>query len=97
MIAVPKTWFQWMNPRESNMKQISYLKLKENLGAVLRRVANHRVSVTVRTTADKCVALIPADELAGLMETLHLLRSRKNAQRLIEALSRVKHATRVSS
>lgn len=32
--------------------------------------------------------MIPADELAGLMETAHLLRSPKNAKRLLEALLR---------
>jgi antitoxin YefM len=79
------------------MKEISYLELKGNLGAQLRHVANDRVSLTVRTMAGKRVALIPADELTGLIETLHLLRSPKNAQRLIQALSRVKHVRGVSS
>jgi antitoxin YefM len=32
--------------------------------------------------------LVPADELAGLMETAHLLRSPKNAKRLMTALRR---------
>jgi antitoxin YefM len=32
--------------------------------------------------------LIPAAELAGLMETAHLLRSPKNARRLLAALRR---------
>jgi antitoxin YefM len=34
--------------------------------------------------------MVPADELAGLMETAHLLRSPKNAQRLLSALRRAK-------
>jgi antitoxin YefM len=34
------------------------------------------------------VALIPAEELAGLMETAHLLRSPANAKRLLTALRR---------
>jgi antitoxin YefM len=34
------------------------------------------------------VALIPADELSGLMETAHLLRSPANAKRLLTALQR---------
>ena len=34
------------------------------------------------------VALIPAGELAGLMETAHLLRSPRNAQRLLASLHR---------
>jgi antitoxin YefM len=36
------------------------------------------------------VALISADELSGLLETLHLLRSPKNAERLLTALDRAK-------
>ena len=34
------------------------------------------------------VALIPADELGGLMETAHLLRPPANAKRLMTALRR---------
>ena len=34
--------------------------------------------------------MVPADELTGLMETAHLLRSPKNAQRLLVALRRAK-------
>jgi len=36
----------------------------------------------------KDVALVPADELAGLEETAYLLRSPKNARRLLTALRR---------
>ena len=36
------------------------------------------------------VALISADELSGMLETLHLLRSPKNAERLLTALDRAK-------
>ena len=32
--------------------------------------------------------MVPADELMGLIETAHLLRSPKNAQRLLRALQR---------
>jgi antitoxin YefM len=39
-----------------------------------------------RGTGD--VALVPAEELVGLMETAHLLRSPRNAQRLLAALRR---------
>jgi antitoxin YefM len=34
--------------------------------------------------------MIPADELSGLLETAHLLRSPKNAERLLSALKRAK-------
>jgi antitoxin YefM len=39
------------------------------------------------------VALVPAEELAGLMETAHLLRSPRNAQRLLAALRRAQRGT----
>lgn len=39
------------------------------------------------------VALISAAELSGLTETAHLLRSPKNAQRLLKALQRAQAAT----
>jgi antitoxin YefM len=44
--------------------------------------------VIVRRRGARDVALVPADELAGLMETAHLLRSPKNAKRLLTALRR---------
>jgi antitoxin YefM len=34
--------------------------------------------------------MITADELAGILETAYLLRSPKNAQRLLSALDRVR-------
>jgi PHD/YefM family antitoxin component YafN of YafNO toxin-antitoxin module len=42
----------------------------------------------IRRRGAKDVALVPADELAGLQETAHLLRSPKNARRLLTALQR---------
>ncbi len=37
------------------------------------------------------VALIAADELASLLETAHLLRSPRNAERLLTALGRARN------
>ena len=36
------------------------------------------------------VALLPADELTGIIETAHLLRSPRNAERLLTALARAR-------
>jgi antitoxin YefM len=55
---------------------------------VLDRVADDREVVIVVRKGEKKVAMVPADELAGLMETAHLLRSPKNARRLLRALQR---------
>src|SRR5664279_1539274 len=60
----------------------TYTNLRENLAAVLDRVADDQEVVIVRRRGAKDVALIAADELNSLLETAHLLRSPRNAQRL---------------
>lgn len=67
--------------------ETTYTSLRERLASVLDQVANDREVVIVRRRGAKDVALIPADELAGLLETAHLLRSPRNAQRLMSALN----------
>jgi len=70
------------------LTETTYTNLRQSLASVLDRVANDREVVIVRRRGEKTVAMIPADELMGLMETAHLLRSPKNAQRLLTALRR---------
>ena len=70
------------------MTETSYTHLRQSLASVLDRVANDREIVIIRRKGDKKVAMIPADELASLLETAYLLRSPKNAQRLLTALRR---------
>ena len=68
--------------------ETSYTSLRENLASVLDRVFEDQEIVIVRRKGSKDVALIPAGELAGLLETAHLLRSPQNARRLLTALRR---------
>ncbi len=68
--------------------ETTYSKLREQLASVLDRVVDDREVVIVRRKTGKDVALIAADELAGLLETDYLLRSPKNAQRLMSAMRR---------
>jgi antitoxin YefM len=68
--------------------ETTYTNLRQSLAAVLDRVANdHEVVIVVRK-GEKKVAMVPADELSGLMETAQLLRSPRNAQRLLTAMRR---------
>jgi antitoxin YefM len=68
--------------------QTTYTSLRENLAGVLDQVVDNRETVVVRRRGARDVALVPADELAGLIETAHLLRSPRNARRLLAALHR---------
>ena len=68
--------------------ETTYTSLRARLASVLDQVANDQEVVIVRRRGAKDVALIPAEELASLMETAHLLRSPRNAERLLVALRR---------
>jgi len=66
--------------------ETTYTRLRERLASVLDQVVNDQEVVIVRRRGAKDVALVPAGELTSLMETAHLLRSSRNAQRLLAAL-----------
>jgi antitoxin YefM len=68
----------------------TYSSLRQNLATVLDQVVDQQDTVIVRRRGARDVALIPASELAGLIETAHLLRSPRNARRLMTALRRSK-------
>ena len=74
--------------------ETSYTALRDNLASVLDRVVEDQEVVIVRRRGARDVALVPAGELAGLMETAHLLRSPRNAQRLLTALRRAERGKR---
>lgn len=57
------------------------------------RAVERREVIVVRRPMGGDVALIAADELASLVETAHLMRSPRNAQRLLAALSRARSAS----
>ena len=52
-------------------KDMSYATLGEHLASVLDRVFDDQEIVIVRRKGAKDVALVPACELAGLLETAH--------------------------
>jgi antitoxin YefM len=68
--------------------ETTYTQLRDKLASVLDRVTAEQEVVIVRRKGSGDVALIPADELTSIMETAHLLRSPKNASRLLRAFRR---------
>jgi antitoxin YefM len=71
----------------------TYTHLRQNLASILHDVVDQQEVVIVRRKASRDVALVPARELAGLMETAHLLRSPRNAKILLTALRRAEKRT----
>jgi antitoxin YefM len=70
--------------------ETTYTALRENLASYLDRVVDDREVVVVKRRGARDVAIIAADELAGLEETAYLLRSPANAKRLRGALAESK-------
>jgi antitoxin YefM len=66
--------------------ETTYTALREKLASYLNRVTDDREVLLVRRRGARDVAIVPADELEGLIETAHLLRSPRNAERLFESL-----------
>jgi antitoxin YefM len=73
--------------------QTTYTHARARLAALLDEVTDNREVVIIRRRGCEDVAMITADELAGLLETAHLLRSPKNAKRLLGALDRVRQGS----
>ena len=69
-------------------KETTYTQARANLASLCDDVTMTREAVIIRRRGARDVALVAADELGSLMETAHLLRSPKNAKRLITALQR---------
>jgi antitoxin YefM len=69
--------------------ETTYSSLRENLSSYLDQVTDDRDVIIVRRRGARDVALIAADELAGLIETAHLLGSPKNAERLRQSIKQM--------
>jgi antitoxin YefM len=69
--------------------QTTYTQARTQLATLLDEVVNNREIVIIQRRGSEDVAMIAADELSSLLETAHLLRSSKNAERLLTALARV--------
>jgi len=69
--------------------ETTYTALRQGLAGYLDRVTDDREVVIIRRRGARDVAMVPADEFSSLMETAYLLRSPKNAERLVQSLQEV--------
>jgi antitoxin YefM len=69
-------------------RQVTYSYARQNLAEVLNEAEEGQAPIIITRRDHEDVAVIPATELRSLEETAHLLRSPKNAQRLLSALKR---------
>lgn len=70
------------------IKTITYSKARASLSTLWDQVISTREPVFITRRGSEEVALISAEELSSIIETVHLLRSPENARRLLTALNR---------
>jgi len=66
----------------------SYSSARQHLASIWNEVESSREPAILARRGHEDMALIPAEELSSLQETAHLLRSPRNAARLLSALAR---------
>ena len=69
-------------------KQTNYTNLRQNLASILDEAISDRSVIIVTRQGKEDVAILAADELSNILETLHLFRSPANAQKLLAAMER---------
>jgi antitoxin YefM len=72
--------------------EISYSHARAHLAEVLNQVGHDRQIITITRRNQPDVAIIAADELSSLLESVYLLRSPANAQRLFRSMEWAKSA-----
>ena len=70
--------------------ETAYNQTREQYQAWIDKAVDDREVIIVRRQAGDAAAIISADELESLIETAYLLRSPKNAERLLTALARAR-------
>lgn len=68
---------------------LTYTQARANLAKILDEVSLNKEVVIINRKNAENVALVSESELSSILETAHLLRSPKNAQRLLKALMNI--------
>lgn len=71
------------------MDAISYTHARNNLARTLDKVCDDHAPVIITRRSQRSVVLISLEDYQALEETVYLLRSRKNARRLLESIVEV--------
>ena len=68
----------------------NYSEFRKDLKEYLDSVENDQETLIIKRGSGKGAVIISLEEYNSIMETLHLLSSQKNAQRLFESINQMK-------
>jgi antitoxin YefM len=68
------------------MNAITYTEAREKLATTIKKVCRDHAPVIITRKRENSVVMMSLDDYEALQETSYLLRSPKNAQRLLESI-----------
>jgi len=69
------------------MDSISYTAARSNLAKTMEQVCNDHAPIAITRNGEGAVVMISMEDYQALEETAYLLRSPKNARRLMESIA----------
>ena len=69
------------------MDAISYTSARQNLAKTMEKVCNDHDAVIITRKNEQSVVMISLEDYTALEETAYLLRTPKNARRLLESIA----------
>ena len=69
------------------MQTISYTEARNSLAGLMETAARDREPITITRNGEGVVVLLAAEEYAAMEETLHLLSTPANAERIRQGLA----------
>ena len=70
------------------MTDVTYSEARPTLATLWERIVAYRDVVVARRRGKEPIAILPTSKLAGRLETAHLMRSPRNADRLAGSAGR---------
>ena len=67
-------------------KSITYSEARANLAKIWDEIIDTNVPMKLIRRGKDALAVLPADELEVLLESVHLMKSPKNAQRILKGI-----------
>jgi antitoxin YefM len=74
------------------MSHISYMDLRNNLAKYMDEVCDSHAPLHVTRRSARTVVMVSEDDFEGLIETVHLLKSPANAERLLRSMAELDRA-----
>jgi antitoxin YefM len=71
------------------MKTVSYSNARQNLAKTMKQVCEDHDPVIITNNGNATVVMLSLEDFESLEETSYLLKSPKNAKRLLESISQI--------